>query len=100
MTFTFRIKKETDPEVEKVRMIRTAAKLIRSDIKSIVQDKTFYPSSLDMSTAEVAMNFLPESLRILLEILFVGKEKDLKVCAQGQAIITWARNSNAFSFCL
>ena len=47
--------KETDPDDEKLRLIKTAAQLIKDDIKSVVQDKSIYPSSLDMSDDEVLL---------------------------------------------
>ena len=90
MTFTIR-KKITDTQAEKMRLIKTAAQLIKSDIKSVVQDKSIYPSSLDMSNNETVKEYLPESLRLLLKMLFVGKDKDLKVGSIGQAIMQATR---------
>lgn len=83
--------KDMDPETEKLCLIKTAADLIRSDIKSVAQNKDIYPTSLEMSTVHAATKFLPESLKLLLEMLFVGKGKDLKVCSLGQAIMQATR---------
>ena len=43
---------------EKMRIIETAAKLIKNDIKSVIQSIDYYPSSTEMS-AENAKDFLP-----------------------------------------
>ena len=58
---------------EKMRIIETAAKLIKNDIKSDIQSTDYYPTSKEMS-AETAIDFLPESLRALLQI-FIPAEK-------------------------
>jgi 5'-3' exonuclease len=87
----YRQQKERDPETEKLRLIKTAADLIRSDIKEVSQNKDIYPTTLEMSTVNAATKFLPESLKLLLEMLFVGKGKDLKICSLGQAIMQAAR---------
>ena len=50
---------------EKMRVIEAAAKLVNSDIKSIAQSKDTYPTP----SAQMAMDFLPESLRTLLLVL-------------------------------
>ena len=57
-----------DSTREKMRVIKTAAKLIINDIKSIIQSKDYYPTSEEMS--EKAMEFIPESLCTLLQIFF------------------------------
>ena len=74
-----------DSTSEKMRVIETAAKLIKSDLKLINQSKDFYPTSEEMS-AENAMAFVPESLRTLLQTLFPAKSST-KVASLGQAII-------------
>ena len=70
---------------EKMRIIETAAKLIKNDIKSVIQSTDYYPTSKDMS-AETAIDFLPESLRTLLQI-FIPKKSSSKVASLGQAIM-------------
>lgn len=105
--------KDSDPEAEKLRLIETAANLIRSDVKSVVQLKDTYPTSLSMSDISEATNYIPESLLLLLNTILVGKEKQLKVCSLGQAIKAGcppqsfdctiairSRCANAFTFCL
>ena len=56
---------------EKQSIIDTAAELIKEDIKSVIQSTNYYPSSNDMS-AEESLSFVPSSLQIFLEKLFVG----------------------------
>jgi len=79
--------KETSSEAEKMRLIKTAAKLITSDVKSVEQSIDMYPGSTEMSSTEEAMSFLPESLKLLLQTLFVGRDADRKVGSLGQAIM-------------
>lgn len=50
--------KEDDTNAEKMRLIKTAAKLIRNDVKSVQQSTEFYPDTNMMSPQE-AMSFLP-----------------------------------------
>ena len=74
---------------EKMRIIETAAKLIKNDIKSVIQSTDYYPTSKEMS-AETAIDFLPESLRALLQI-FIPKKSSSKVASLGQAIMQATR---------
>ena len=74
---------------EKMRIIETAAKLIKNDIKSVIQSTDYYPTSKEMS-AETAIDFLPESLRVLLQI-FIPKKSSSKVASLGQAIMQATR---------
>uniref|UniRef100_A0A0L8GRA9 Uncharacterized protein n=1 Tax=Octopus bimaculoides TaxID=37653 RepID=A0A0L8GRA9_OCTBM len=48
----------------------------RSDAKSVVQQKDTYPTSLSMSDISEATNYIPELLRLLLNTVFVRKEKN------------------------
>jgi hypothetical protein len=47
---------------EKLRLIETAAKLIKDDAKSVTRSKDVYPSSVEIASAEEAMTFIPGSL--------------------------------------
>ena len=76
---------EKDDSMKEKRLINAAAKLIKSDIKSIVQSKHNYPTP-EEKTAEKAVEFLPESLRTLLQVLFPEKNSSVKVASLGQAI--------------
>ena len=65
---------EGDEESQKRAIIETAARLIRSDIKSQVSTVTNqYPSSDDLKL-DLSLSFIPTSLRTALETLFVGKD--------------------------
>ena len=63
-------KKEPDTDVEKIRIIETAAKLIRNDIKSVETSNTAYPTCEEIASEDACINFIPETL---LEKLIVGK---------------------------
>ena len=75
-----------DEESEKRRLLETAAKLIKSDIKNIVPHVNEYPSTETLKLQN-ALDYVPESLRIVLNALFVGKETEQKVASIGHAII-------------
>ena len=77
-----------DTEKEKMRIIKTAAKLIRDDIKSVMTSHELYP---DILSEEENVNFVPESLRLLLGGLFVGKNVLMKTASIGQAVMQAAR---------
>ena len=82
-------KKETDTQVEKMRLTKTAAQLIKNDIKSRVKDKDVYPpSNIDISNTNIATGYLPESLTVLLRMMFVVKGKDLGHATQPRVLQT------------
>ncbi|KAJ8414824.1 hypothetical protein AAFF_G00023470 [Aldrovandia affinis] len=83
--------RETDPETEKKRIIETAAKLIKDDIKSVETSHEVYPDCDSLKSEEDANNFLPESLRVLLKGLLVGKNIGMKTASIGQAIMQATR---------
>ncbi|XP_068708169.1 uncharacterized protein [Montipora foliosa] len=80
--------KNVDLETEKLNIIRTASKLIKSDIKLIKTSNDIYP--LIETEAETNANFLPQTLKLFLEGLLASKD-DVKVASIGQAIIQAAR---------
>ena len=57
---------EFDADVEKIRLIETAAKLIRCDIKVIETSNTAYLTCEEMASEDTCIDFLPETLRVLL----------------------------------
>ena len=82
---------EEDEESQKRAIIETAARLIKSDIKSQVSSVTNqYPSSSDLKL-DSALSFIPTSLQLALEILFVEIDSRRKIAAVGQAIIQAVR---------
>lgn len=72
----------TDEESQKQAIIETAARLIKSDIKSNVPSLSTKSLKLDS-----ALSFVPDTLRISLNSLFVGKKTKGKVAAIGHAIV-------------
>ena len=79
-----------DEESQKQVIIETAARLIKSDIKSNVPSLTNeYPSAKSLEL-DYALSFVPGTLRTLLNCL-VGKETNQKVAAIGQAIVQAVR---------
>ena len=83
-------RKENDNK-EILRLAETVGKLIRAEIKERPIDNTCYPLSKDLSDITSALNYLPESLKLLLNTILSGKDKDLKVASLGQAIMQGAR---------
>ena len=80
---------KNDTTREKIRVIETAAKLIKSDIQSITQCKDFYPTSDDMSIQK-AKAFIPESLATFLQVC-LPENSTTKVASLGQAIMQATR---------
>ena len=72
---------------EKLRIIQTAAKLIESDVKSMNTQNEVYPSVDDIESADDALDYLPDTLQLLLRTMFVGKRNDVKLAAIGQSIV-------------
>ena len=87
----YSLPKPEDPELQKLRVIETAAKLIQTDIKAVETRKDIYPSAEDISTPEKCLEYLPESLDMLLIKTFVGKNTQLKQAAVGHAIMQAVR---------
>ena len=82
---------EGDEESQKRAFIETAARLMRSDIKSQVSTvRNQYLSSDDLKL-DSSLSFIPTSLLTALETLFVGKDRRCKVAAVGLAIIQAVR---------
>lgn len=87
----FRSAGKGDEEAQKKEIIQTAAKLIKSDIKTnVTSTLDVYPQLSELDIAN-ALRYIPESLRILLESLFVGKDTRRKEAAVGQAIVQAVR---------
>ena len=63
----------------------------KKDIKSCSTSNDLYPSSEEISCIEQAISFLPESLKLLLELMFVDHDKEIKVASIGQAIMQAVR---------
>lgn len=83
--------KKDDPEAEKIRLIETAAKLIKNDIKICSTAYDSYPTSDQMESVQRNIEYLPVTLQLFLQNLFVGKETGMKVASIGQAIMQSVR---------
>ena len=76
---------------ERQRLVKDAAKIIKSDIYKINTSRENYPLSQDISSIKSNINLLPETLKCFLKELCSGKDTDLKLAAIGQAIIQAAK---------
>ena len=80
-----------DEEAQKRAIIETAASLIKSDIKCMVTPVSDeYPKTCELKL-EPALEFVPESLRLMLQLLFVGKDVSRKCASIGQSIVQAVR---------
>ena len=77
-------------ESEGIRIIETAAKLIKNDIKGIQTSSEYYPSKNDLEQ-DAILEYVPKTLLIFLRKIFAGKDNDLKLASVGQAIMQAAR---------
>lgn len=87
---SFHEKNAHDIGDEKTNIIETAAKLIKQDIKAIVQGKDEYPTTDDL-VPDKAIQFLPQCLQQFLAIIICGKESTCKTASIGQAIMQSCR---------
>ncbi|KAK3747020.1 hypothetical protein QZH41_001487 [Actinostola sp. cb2023] len=83
--------KNEDCETEKIRIVETAAKLIKNDIKGLDVINDNYPTSNEMASIDKAIEFIPKLLQHFLSILVVGKDIGLKLASIGQAIMQATR---------
>ena len=83
--------KHHDSHKEQLRIIETAATLIKNEIKSMNATKTTYPTSEEIQSLEINLSYVPEGLQLFLKKIFVEKNPERKVASIGQAIIQAAR---------
>lgn len=83
--------KTNNEDVQKKMIIETAAELIKCDIKALAASRELYPTQDDISSREKGVNFVPNSLQLMLRTIFTGKDVDMKVASIGQAMIQAAR---------
>ena len=77
-----------DTEAEKRRVIKAAADIIHSDIKSMASSREEYP---DSTAIENHRNYIPETLRQFLEQVIHKKDASLKISVIGQALVQSTR---------
>jgi len=73
-----------DDEIEKLRIIKTAADIIKNDIKQMNSNLTFYPTVEDIENSN---NFSPQTLLYFLQNLISCKNSSLITSSISQAII-------------
>ena len=77
---------EVVPKKDKLKIVETAAKLIRDDIKALQTSHRAYPACDELGSDD-SINFLSESLKILLEGLIMGKDVQTQIASTGQTLI-------------
>ena len=82
---------KNDNEAHKRAIIEAAAKLIKSEIKTIIEQlKDVYPQTDELSL-ESSLWHIPPSLRCMIQQLFIGKDTRRKQASIGQAIVQAVR---------
>ena len=88
--YTKGINNQTEEE-EKMKIIKTAAELIRSDISAMETNKETYPTAQQISSLQDNLDFIPNSLQLLLNTIAHEYKPNLKVASIGQATIQMTR---------
>ena len=76
---------------EKIKLVQAAAKLSKEDIKAIETAQEVYPHCNDLTSQVAGIEYLPNTLRVLLEELFAGKRTGVKMASIGQAMMQATR---------
>jgi hypothetical protein len=76
---------------DKAAIVKAAAKIIRSDIKSMSVSKQAYPKPSEVECLQQNLCFLPNGLRALLQGILSEEKHLLKTASIGQAIIQVVR---------
>lgn len=74
-----------------MRLVKAAAELLGNDIRCLTNSKATYPSSEEISSKDENLNFIPDSLKLLLRSILSEKEADVKIAAIGQDFVQAAR---------
>lgn len=80
-----------DAEEERLSILTTAAKHLKSEIRSINVSKDVYPSASLISSLSENLNYIPKGLRTFLQGLLAEKENHIKVSSIGQALMQATR---------
>ena len=90
----FSQEKGKDHEAEKLRIIKTAALLLLSDVRAMDTSKENYPSSSDIASLDLNLAYLPSSVRLFMNTLLRNqKDCKLKTASIGQALVQAARRT-------
>ena len=87
----FHAHQKDHPEQEKMYIIQAAAKLTKNDIKLVETSTEHYPPVAEIKTEERCLDFLPDTLKLLLQGILTGKDISTKLASIGQAIMQAAR---------
>ncbi|KAK2725706.1 hypothetical protein QYM36_000263 [Artemia franciscana] len=79
--------KDQSEDVEIMNMIKTVARIIKNEAKSLPPLSEEYPSFKSLDNVETCLSYLPKSLRFLLCELIPGENENIAVAALGQAIV-------------
>ena len=91
--YDFYSHRDFDPEKDKYRIIETAAKLIKDDIKSVQTSHAVYPACDELGSEE-CINFLPKSLKVLLTGLIAMKSGSVSrrsSCRKSSSLLSQGR---------
>jgi len=80
-----------NPDDEKKALIKAAAKLLKSDIRSVDATKSNYPTPANLASVDTNLSYLPDSLLLLLSTMFSEKDPSVKLAAIGQAVMQASR---------
>ncbi|CAC5424082.1 unnamed protein product [Mytilus coruscus] len=83
--------KHQNSKDEKHAIILAAVKLIKSDIRTVETSKEYYPFPTDVASIDRNMQYVPDSLRLLMKTIFVEKDSKLKIASIGHAVMQASR---------
>ena len=72
-------------------MIETAAELTESTIKTLATSRASYSSQNDIASHTDSLNFVLDSLQLMLTTIFSRNDVDLKMSSIGEAIMQVVR---------
>ena len=81
------VPRRAETEEEKLRIIQTAASIIRNDIKDVKCRTDIYDIFDGLANKDEALEFLPVSLQIFLSTLMTAKGSKDKIISLGQALM-------------
>ena len=81
-------KKKEEVEETKERIVKAAAKIIKSEIREVEKSNEYYPTNLEVQDLKTCSEWIPESLMILLKIIMPNL---LKQTAIAHSMIQAAR---------
>lgn len=80
-----------DTRQKELRIIETAAKLLRNEIKDMDANKTEYPAPAELESTQFHVDFLPEAVDVFFRTMFKTQNSDVKISSIGQAVIQAVR---------